>query len=341
MENVLTKDKTQIIKGIAILLMIAHHCLIKEFYLTPPDYVNSFAATSLQTGAKMCVGLFTFFIGYGCFFAQRIDFKYISQHVWRLLKQYWIVLFVTILIVLFSCSKGLLLIISERSTGGGNLLLLNMFGVNQHYNLGNWYIYFYIYALAVMPLFMKLMRTKLWVKTAIVIIICGLMSIFIHGDNQALQAIINCIKYTPILIMGYACAKSQIFDLIVSRIKSRYVWLVVALVAFALRCYATSVKGFVTDIVFVPIIIVAVSAMFVGKENGVISKVLVMLGSNSTLMWFVHALPFSDATRSIFQTSPLWVNNVIVLYLCITTISFIIAYLGNMMFYKLGIIQKR
>lgn len=221
------------------------------------------------------------------------------------------------------------------------MLLLNMFGINQHYNLGNWYIYFYIYALAVMPLVVKLMQTRVWVKTAIVTLLCSLLSFLIRGDNPLLQAIINCIKYTPILVMGYACAKTQIVNTLVSRIQSRYVWLIVAMVAFALRCYATSIKGFITDIVFVPFIIVAVSALFVGKEDGVISKVLVILGSNSTLMWFIHAIPFSDATRAIFQSSPLWTNNVIVLFLSITTLSFILAYLGNLLFYKLGIIQKR
>lgn len=339
MLTVLTKDKTQIVKGIAILLMIVHHCLIKEFYLIPPDNLTSLAATSLQTGAKMCVGLFTFFIGYGSFFAQKIDHKYISNHVWRLLKQYWIVLFFTLVIVLLSCSFRPA---DDNSyKGRGILLLLNMFGINQHYNLGNWYIYFYIYALTVMPLVVTLMQSRVWLKTAIVTIICGFVSFIIQGYNPVLQAIMNCIKYSPILVMGFACAKSQVVNSLLSWVHSRYVWLIVALVAFALRCYATSIKGFVTDIFFVPIIIVAVSALFVGKENSVISKVLVVLGSNSTLMWFIHALPFSDATRSIFQSNPLWTNNVIVLFLSITTISFIIAYWGNMLFNKLGIIRKK
>lgn len=98
--TILAKDKTFIIKGFAILFMIAHHCFIKEFYLDPPSILNSYFALRVQIGMKMCVGLFTFIVGYGGYYAKKTDRHYIYSHVWRLLKQYWIVLAMTLLVII-------------------------------------------------------------------------------------------------------------------------------------------------------------------------------------------------------------------------------------------------
>lgn len=103
---IISKDKTLIIKGFAILFMIAHHCLIKEFYISVPEFLYNPIAIRLQIGSKMCVGLFTFFVGYGCFYAKSIDLLYISRHVWRLLKPYWSILFLTLLIIIITYSKN-------------------------------------------------------------------------------------------------------------------------------------------------------------------------------------------------------------------------------------------
>jgi hypothetical protein len=52
------------------------------------------------------------------------------------------------------------------------------------------------------------------------------------------------------------------------------------------------------------------------------------------LMWFIHALPFISATRIIFQSSPLWINNVFVLFLVITILSFLVSLIINKLLKK-------
>lgn len=49
-----TRDKTKLLKGIAIIFMVIHHT-------APADFASSF---------KLCVGLFTFLAGFGFFFAK-------------------------------------------------------------------------------------------------------------------------------------------------------------------------------------------------------------------------------------------------------------------------------
>lgn len=66
--TIISKDKTQIIKGCAILFMIVHHCFIKEFYINPPSYLSTLICIKFYTSMKICVGLFTFFVEYGAFY---------------------------------------------------------------------------------------------------------------------------------------------------------------------------------------------------------------------------------------------------------------------------------
>ena len=123
----ITKNSTIIIKGVAILFMIAHHILIKEFYVEPDSFLNSFFALRLQIGMKTCVGIFTFRLGYGFFFNRKYDAKYVISHMRRVLLRYWLVLLFTIFIASGEISP--------------NILAHNLLGIMHQYNLGNWYIY--------------------------------------------------------------------------------------------------------------------------------------------------------------------------------------------------------
>ena len=69
------KDKTAIIKGIAILFMIMLHCGVGDVL-------------------KICVGIFTFMVGYGYAFARVKDWRYSWQHIKKLLVPFWAILFV-------------------------------------------------------------------------------------------------------------------------------------------------------------------------------------------------------------------------------------------------------
>lgn len=63
MNIVISKDKTTILKGVAILFMILHHVFIKEFYVEAPEFLSSPVAVRVQIAMKMCVGIYTFIIG--------------------------------------------------------------------------------------------------------------------------------------------------------------------------------------------------------------------------------------------------------------------------------------
>ena len=91
MNIVISKDKTTILKGVAILFMILHHVFIKEFYIEQPEILSSSVAVRMQIAMKMCVGIYTFIIGYGFWFCKSYSTGYVFGHIGKLLRQYWIV----------------------------------------------------------------------------------------------------------------------------------------------------------------------------------------------------------------------------------------------------------
>jgi hypothetical protein len=78
----------------------------------------------------------------------------------------------------------------------------------------------------------------------------------------------------------------------------------------------------------------AVSVLFNGCKQNFLAKALTSLGLCSTMMWFIHAIPLSTATREIFQSLPLWINDSVYLFVMITGISYLIALGYNHLFVK-------
>lgn len=219
-------------------------------------------------------------------------------------------------------------------------VFLNMLGLDHKYNLANWYVYFYIYAMCIMPLIIRMFHNKIWIKLIVASIALGLMSHVINGEHYLARAIRECMSYTPILIMGCVCAKTQILSSLYTRIPNRFYWLVIVLFTIIFRCVVGAIKGIITDIIFVPLFIISISVLFYGKENTIAAKLLTLLGSNSMLMWFIHAIPFSTATKYIIQGSPLWINNVLWIFVVVTILSFFTSIVLKQLFRKLEIIHK-
>lgn len=314
MKIIISKDKTTILKGIAILFMILHHVFIKEFYINPPEILSSLPAIRIQIAMKMCVGIYTFFIGYGFWFCSMYGAKYVSTHIGKLLKQYWIVF--AILILPISYWGGYLLDVKR--------LALNLFGLEHQYCLGNWYIYFYAYALLVLPLLKWWLQPKgLWRLITAVVLFAVLRNLY--SDISYCD---NCFAYTQILAIGIYSAKTQILTKWSAKINSRLIWFVLALFAVFIRCYSGAM-GFTTDVVAVPLLVISVCGLSQGHERSCSFKVLTNLGKCSTYMWFIHCVFFSDATRNLFQCLPIWNNSSLLVFFIVTIASYILAFLFN------------
>lgn len=311
-----TKQHTAFIKGVAILLMIWHHALIPEFYLTPEPFMRSWGMTHLSMGGKFCVGIFTFIIGYGYACGKNHTFSYSSSHIWKLLKQYWA------LCLLIFIPIGTLF-------GGGNLtdwqtILCNLAGLKFQYNLASWYVMFYVYAmLAIIPI-SKLADKKPYLTLLSAIIVFGTTATLINGRaNMWCDAINRWCIYTPVLIAGYVAAKQNWIKRI-PKLPAHW-YLIISLLVLAARCLVGSLKGFSTDTLFAPVFIFLIVA-YLNKANvsGWVRKIFERLGKVSMYMWFLHAIFFSDYTKAIFQSQSVWLNNPFAAFLLTTIVSFLL-----------------
>lgn len=278
------KDKTAIIKGIAIVFMIIHHC-------GSSDIVYTF---------KLCVGIFTFMVGYGYAFAKVRDWYYSLQHIKKLLIPFWIILFVFTFPVMFL--QGNLI------TGGLGKIILNLFGINSEYNYFSWFVAFFIYAMIVMPLMSRLIDRRPIIATAVLIIIAFALEAAVHSipgwsENDWTQRTFDCLLCTLGMLLGYLFAHERWYTSI--KVPKHWSMIIVAILLFALafmfRSYKESVMGFNLDFFYAPLFILAVLVIFNLYKLPVLSRTLTKLGNVSVYMWFFHALFFTSVVSDVYS----------------------------------------
>lgn len=100
------KDKTAIIKGWAILFMIILHCASPGNWDIPLREFENTGLVHFMGTFKLCVGIFTFMVGYGYAFSKTKDLKYSLVHIRKLLIPFWVILFIFTLPVCYNQIGG-------------------------------------------------------------------------------------------------------------------------------------------------------------------------------------------------------------------------------------------
>lgn len=87
-----TREKTQILKGIALLLMLVHHTSNPDYWAEAGSAWHSFFSHQVAA-TKMCVYIFAFHVGYGFFCSSNKSIKYSIKRIALLLLPFWTMLF--------------------------------------------------------------------------------------------------------------------------------------------------------------------------------------------------------------------------------------------------------
>lgn len=160
-----------------------------------------------------------------------------------------------------------------------------------------------------------------------------------NGINIGVNAVHRCCFYTPVLVVGYVAAKESW----ISRIPQlpTICYLLAAILLLIARCMISSIKGFTADTIFAPLFVFSIVAYLNKSHIAEWIKIsLERLGTVSMYMWFIHAIFYSDYTRTIFQNSPLWVNNPFISFVIITIVSYLLAELTLIVGGKISIKPK-
>ena len=74
------RDETQILKGIALVLMIVHHTCTPSYWEIEGSYMY-LLLQYLQYATKMCVWIFAFLVGYGFFCSKNKTIHYSFKRI--------------------------------------------------------------------------------------------------------------------------------------------------------------------------------------------------------------------------------------------------------------------
>ena len=319
-EDMFTKENTKQIKGIAILLMMAHHLFAFPdrmpygTMIQTPFHISGMELTELIGGfGKICVSIYMFMGGYGLFkrYAsceeKKVECNRLGSDIIKLYKAYWKVLLIMVPIAfMFFSNQGQYCVdevICTRYNGWTiKDFIQNFFGLSRTFNSEWWFFWSYLLALFEGYIFIEIFKNKknlyLEIGTVILwsVLLIGVFPVlpFEEGysvlwNNAWYNEICLGSEFVILFFVGIIFAKYSIFEgwkTYLSQLK-KVEKLIVSMLGIGLAVY---VRQFFLkmefDIVLAPLFIF-VCYVFI-EESHFLKRPLGFLGAHSTNMWLVH-----------------------------------------------------
>lgn len=315
------KEMSAIVKGLALIFMMLLHCYADSHYDVALDYSNVINPR-LHGVFKVCIGLFTFMVGFGYSFSKNRNWSYALNHIKKLLIPFWVIL----LVFTFPFCWD------DVTSCGWQKIVYNLFGIDSHFNYYSWFVYFFIYAMVVLPFISRVIdRSPLFCTLFFVVLSVLLMYVahlvFDVGTIKPAMALFNCFMMTPVMLLGYLFGHKHYYERLNFNGLSKWLCLFLALMVFIatlwIRYYWWGWNGFQYDFFFVPLLIGSLVVIFNRFELKPVRMMLVQVGKVSTYMWFFHALFFTKAVRWFYQPAITIFNdvNLVVIWAIVLTFS--------------------
>ncbi len=299
-----TKNHTEIIKGVAILLMLFHHFFgFPSWYIEGISYIGiplrvNTAEYVLGQFGHICVAIFAFLTGYGMFFSYQtghIMGKTLKK-LFGFLLAYWL--------ILFGVAIPVNLILGKTDITF-TLILKNMFAYDCSLVPFAWYVRFYIEILLTLPLFYKLMTKKPYITIPLFLIIPAIINHYMGNVPGINSFIIKLVFFSmeyflwiPCVLIGLCFARYKLFDRmgnIFARLKGFElpVCILLLLIIMYLRAYKEDTIGmiFSFDAFYVPLFVFVCCRIFSVMPRAV-SSAFYILGNHSMNIWFLHSMFF-------------------------------------------------
>lgn len=343
MKNGITKQQSNMIQGLAILMMLYHH-----LFSTPEalgiEYISllNFNGYNLELKTawffKICVGIYAFLTGYGMcrslnsnietsidFIAKlKHDYKMILKQLINFYIQYFIVFIIFIPIGFVFYNKTFVFV----------EFLKNLIGISSTYNGAWWYVFFYVKIMILLPLinsFFCLYKDK---KSRIIyiifygIIIISTITIYIM-NKEFFTIIIEFFQPAFLLcfLVGYFISKFRLFELFFNILGNRIMTILgiigiisVILVRMKIAKDASSAG---LDFIFVPVFVYGFCCILelLPKLQGFFK----VFGSCSTFMWLTHVFFYDHYAKSIVMASRISVG----IYITLILLSLVTAIILN------------
>ena len=299
------RDKTQILKGIALTLMIIHHTSTPAYWASEGTLLFSYFQRQ-GYATKMCVWIFAFLVGYGFFCSRNKTIKYSIKRILLLVIPFWVMLF-GIFVPASYASGQLITALGGTESGGVKMLLslvYNMFGLVETLNWYSWFVGFYCISILIMPSLCKVLDKYKWGWLAAIlgfyVLAVGLHIIPNWEDIPVIHIMFTSFTLIPLIIVGYMCAMwnaqgklSQWFE----GKKRLPVALLTIVVVMVLQTVKIPTMGFCIQAFYTPFLVFALVGIFNSFELKWLKQGLTKVGDLSMYMWFFHAIFFTETVN--------------------------------------------
>jgi uncharacterized membrane protein len=112
-----SREKTQILKGLGLLLMLVHHTSNPAYWAEEGSHIFSYFGHQVAS-TKMCVYIFAFLVGYGFFCSPNKTLKYSFKRILSLVVPFWAMLFVMFIPAAYASDELGNALSSNYLTGG-------------------------------------------------------------------------------------------------------------------------------------------------------------------------------------------------------------------------------
>lgn len=311
-DNTFTLPYTNMIKGVALILLLCNHFLVVQDWIISPNslidvYINGKPLLGyIGAFGKICVALWAFLSGIGAFYTYknnsiREGYRNNLIRLVNLMIQYVLILFVVFIPLIVGLHPTF---VGEEYDLSIKHVVCNIFACDAEYDKAAWYLRFYIMFVVSFPLLLWIKRkvksnTAFYVLTFLFFLFLPKFAIS-YLQNMTLgtvplsQAVGEYCSYILIVLSGYVVAEFNVFERVQSKIEGRKnlcVCVFLLLVAMALRSYTKSINiGIIdvyTDIVITPFVVYAFFVFFLHcNEKG--KYIFVYVGKASTVVWLIH-----------------------------------------------------
>lgn len=326
------RDKTQILKGIAIVLMLIHHTCTPSYWETEGSYIYMLLQY-LQHATKMCVWIFAFLVGYGFFCSKNKTIHYSFKRILLLVVPFWIMLFGMFIPAAYTSGE---LGNALNSNGGKTVciqLIYNMFGLVESLNWYSWFVGFYCICILIMPFLHKVLdRYKYgWLVSTLgfYVVAVGVHTIPKWDSIPIIAILFTSFRLIPLIIVGYMCAMWNTQGKLPHwfEVEKRMpIALLAIVVVIALQTLQIPTAGFCVQAFYTPFLVFALVGIFNSFKLKRLKQGFTKVGDLSMYMWFFHAIFFTETVN-------LYAKNLVFEpfhnFFYTFTMTFVLTYLGS------------
>lgn len=316
-----SKFDSQALKGIAILLMLFHHCYrtIDKF----GDFaVNTYPLSQSQLiaigqYAKICVSIFAFISGYGLYESYKRkkgelnDVKWIRNHLFSTLSGFWLIALIAypaVFIVKYFMQHNLLYDYGNNWVErflkiGADILGISSILGTKSLNGTWWYMGAAVVFVVVTPLLAKALE-KSW-EISLFVIISVLPRLFKIGFLGGSSAY----TFLQIFLIGMIVNKYHFFEWFIKKYDKHKVLISICLIVFLLfgmYSYKMIDRNIFWEYQYV---IVPMTMILFGKfvlfRLRFVKEILMFLGSHSLNIWLIHTF-FRDFIPGVVWGNGRW-----------------------------------